>query len=85
MELIEKIDTFFEKIAAKDLYIGGDFNLYSSSEPAYGTILNGGTVLLFDPISSPGSWNNNSSFANIHTQSTRSGTIGDGGSFGGGC
>jgi len=34
-------------------------------------------------VSSPGNWNNNSSYASIHTQSTRSGIIGDGGSFGG--
>ena len=67
----------------ENVFFGGDFNLYTSTEPAYGTILNGGNVSLFDPISSPGNWNNNSSFASIHTQSTRSGTIGDGGSYGG--
>lgn len=67
----------------ENVFLGGDFNLYTSAEPAYNTILNGGSVKLFDPISSPGSWNNNSSFASIHTQSTRSGSLGDGGSFGG--
>lgn len=67
----------------ENVIFGGDFNLYGSSEPAYNTILNGGSVRLYDPISSPGNWNNNSSFASIHTQSTRSGTIGDGGSYGG--
>jgi Secretion system C-terminal sorting domain len=70
----------------ENVILGGDFNFYDSSipvEPAYNTILNGGNISLFDPISTPGAWNNNSSFANVHTQSTRSGTIGDGGSFGG--
>jgi hypothetical protein len=67
----------------ENVFLGGDFNLYTSAEPAYGTILNGGNVALFDPISSPGSWNNNSSFASIHTQSTRSNSIGDGGASGG--
>jgi hypothetical protein len=67
----------------ENIFVGGDFNLYSSTEAAYGTILNGGNVLLLDPISSPGVWNSNASFAAIHTQSTRSGSIGDGGSFGG--
>lgn len=67
----------------ENIFLGGDFNLYTSAEPAYGTILNGGNVALLDPISSPGSWNNNSSFASIHTQSTRSGSIGDGGASGG--
>ncbi len=67
----------------ENVFLGGDFNLYTSAEPAYNTILNGGSVKLYDPISSPGSWNNNSSFASIHTQSTRSGSLSDGGSFGG--
>jgi hypothetical protein len=67
----------------ENVILGGDFNLYTSSEPAYNTILNSGSVVLQDPISSPGAWNNNASFANIHTQSTRSSSIGDGGAFGG--
>lgn len=67
----------------ENVILGGDFNLYTSAELAHNTILNGGNVALFDPISSPGNWNNNSSFSGIHTQSTRSGTIGDGGAFGG--
>lgn len=67
----------------ENVILGGDFNLYSSSEPAYNTLLNTGNVKLLDPISSPGSWSNNVSFANIHTQSTRSSSIGDGGAFGG--
>ena len=71
------------KINLENVILGGDFNLYASSEPAFNTILNGGNVKLLDPINTPGAWNNNSSFANVHTQSTRSGSIGDGGSFGG--
>jgi hypothetical protein len=67
----------------ENVILGGDFNLYTSAEAAHNTILNGGNVALFDPISSPGNWNNNSAFATIHTQSTRSGSLGDGGSFGG--
>ena len=67
----------------ENVILGGDFNLYTSTEPAYGTILNGGNVSLIDPISSPGNWHNNSSFSGIHTQSTRSGSIGDTGASGG--
>jgi hypothetical protein len=56
--------------------IGGDMNVYSSSEACYQNLISGGSVAFNDPISSPGNWNNNSSFANIHTQSTRtSGSI----------
>ena len=67
----------------ENVILGGDFNLYTSAEAAHNTILNGGNVTLLDPISSPGNWNNNSFFSLIHTQSTRSGSLGDGGAFGG--
>lgn len=67
----------------ENVILGGDFNVYTSAEAAYNTILNGGNVKLLDPINTPGAWNNNSSFASVHTQSTRSGSLGDGGSFGG--
>ena len=71
------------RLEIENVIFGGDFNFYSSSESAHNTILNGGSVTLLDPISSPGEWTNNSSFASIHTQSTRSNTLGDGGSYGG--
>lgn len=67
----------------ENIFLGGDFNLYTSQEAAYNTILNGGTVSLVDPINTPGDWNNNAAFQSVHTQSTRSGSLGDGGSFGG--
>jgi hypothetical protein len=65
---------------------GGDWNLYTSTEPAWSNLT--GTLAdnsgrLYDPINSPGSWSSNASFAGIHTQSTRSGTLPDGGSSGG--
>lgn len=60
----------------------GDLNVYSSNEPAYQLLINSG-IGLIDPINRPGSWNNNSSFADIHTQSTRSGENLDCGSQGG--
>jgi len=51
--------------------IGGDFNLYTSSELAYQELLdNTNAIVMVDPINRPGSWNNNSSFTDIHTQST---------------
>lgn len=62
----------------------GDFNIYNSYEPAYQKLLdqsNSGYFL--DPINSPGYWHNNSGFAVIHTQATRTDDIGDGGSTGG--
>ncbi len=63
----------------------GDFNLYTSSEQAYGNLVNnpnsGGR--LYDPINRPGKWTANASFADIHTQSTRTTGQPDGGASGG--
>lgn len=68
-----------------NIILGGDLNLYTSGETAYSNLLNHtNTAIEFnDPINKPGAWNNSSSFANIHTQSTRSSSSSDGGSSGG--
>jgi endonuclease/exonuclease/phosphatase family metal-dependent hydrolase len=51
----------------------GDFNVYTSSEAAYQNLIANADHYgqLFDPINKPGSWNNNTSYKDIHTQSTR--------------
>ncbi len=51
--------------------LGGDFNTQSSSQSAYVELVgsqanNDGR--LFDPISTPGGWNNNSAYRIVHTQ-----------------
>lgn len=51
--------------------IAGDFNVQSSSQLAYQELVGSqidNTGRFFDPINSPGSWNNNSVFRFIHTQ-----------------
>ncbi|MEZ5173912.1 MAG: hypothetical protein R2850_10525 [Bacteroidia bacterium] len=65
-----------------NLALSGDYNLYTSSEPAYQKLIDSGADRLDDPINRPGNWNNNSSFADIHTQSPRT-TSFDGGVTGG--
>ncbi|MBL0061930.1 MAG: endonuclease/exonuclease/phosphatase family protein [bacterium] len=65
---------------------GGDFNLYTSNEPAFDIATqsqadNDGR--LYDVLSQSGSWHNSATFASIHTQSPRLTDIGDGGSTGG--
>ena len=52
----------------------GDFNLYSSDEPAYQELTEYSNSLyrFYDPANSPGNWHNNSQFKQLHTQSTRS-------------
>jgi len=59
----------------------GDFNMRSSGEQAFQILTqmqadNDGR--LFDPINQSGNWNNNSFFATIHTQSTRTASFGEG-------
>jgi endonuclease/exonuclease/phosphatase family metal-dependent hydrolase len=64
----------------------GDFNLYGSDEPAYQLLLDpepNSNGQLFDPIDTPGDWNNSITYAAIHTQSSRSQSLGDGGATGG--
>ncbi|MCB1059673.1 MAG: T9SS type A sorting domain-containing protein [Calditrichaeota bacterium] len=59
----------------------GDFNLYTSFEPAYQLLLALGDNpqgRLLDPINRPGAWNNSVSFADIHTQSPRTTSFGGG-------
>lgn len=63
-------------------FVCGDFNVYSSNEPAYQNFFNGPAALV-DPINTPGNWNNNGSYAEVHTQSTRSSLNFDCGSKGG--
>ena len=60
------------KSAGRNNIIGGDFNFYTNTETAYQTLCYSGTYPFNDPISREGSWNNNFSFADVHSQSTRS-------------
>jgi len=74
------------KPAGTHFIVAGDTNIYSSSEGAWSMLTgsqadNDGRV--FDPIDDVGNWHSNSSYADIHTQSTRSGSLGDGGASGG--
>ena len=62
----------------------GDFNIYSNSstsEPAFDMLTVAGENIsgqLFDPINRIGHWHNNSSFADVHTQSPRTTQFGGG-------
>ena len=49
--------------------LAGDYNIQSSSESSYQTLLASGNGQAFDPINTPGTWNNSSSLRHTHTQS----------------
>lgn len=59
--------------ASKNYIFSGDFNTYTSNEQGFINMVgySNRTVRFKDPINKPGSWNNNGSFASVHTQSTR--------------
>lgn len=68
--------------AGSHFIVAGDFNIYSNStasEPAFDMLTGEGddeAGRLYDPIDRIGHWHNNSSFADVHTQSPRSGSYG---------
>lgn len=63
-------------------FVCGDLNVYTSNEACYQNLISG-PLALKDPINKPGNWNNNGTFANIHTQSPRTSGSYDCGSTGG--
>lgn len=72
-----------QEVSDDNILMAGDFNIQSANEAAFQRLINnnGGNFQFKDPINSLGSWNNNSTYASIHTQSTHSSS---GGCFSGG-
>ena len=58
--------------------ISGDFNTYKSSEAAIQNLVNpsNAAIKFIDPVNRMGRWNNNSAYADVHTQSTHSSSNG---------
>ena len=80
--MVTELTTFLESVDPNSYVIfAGDFNLYSSTEPAYIELLDEtNAIVMVDPIHTLGAWHNNEDFQDIHTQSTRisSGPFGSG-------
>jgi endonuclease/exonuclease/phosphatase family metal-dependent hydrolase len=71
--------------AGTKFMVMGDYNIYTSTEPAFLKLINSETDndgRCKDPINAVGTWNNNTAFKAIHTQSPRVRAFG-GGSTGG--
>jgi hypothetical protein len=60
------------RYATSNVMIMGDFNLYTSTEPAFQAMINytNTQARFIDPIGQMGNWSNNSFYAAVHTQST---------------
>ena len=71
LEMVQQLTNYFASIPSNSFVIfGGDFNLYTSDEPAYRELLDAtNPIVLVDPINSPGYWTSNYEFETIHTQS----------------
>ena len=82
LEMVTEFTDHLETIDPNSYVIfAGDYNIYTSTEPAYIELLDSNNAIqMVDPIDTPGSWNNNINFQGVHTQSTRisSGPFGDG-------
>ena len=73
-EAAEAVMEYIEDNTIEDNYfLAGDLNLYGASEPAYQefTVTPNDDTKFYDPLNASGEWNNNSNFAFLHTQSTR--------------
>ncbi|MBU2920101.1 hypothetical protein KO504_01985 [Winogradskyella psychrotolerans] len=83
-EMIEDLEGYLETLPANtNVLLGGDLNLYTSSEAAFQTLLNeSNTITFVDPVNRIGSWHNNTDYIDVFTQSTRTQT-GLGGATGG--
>ncbi len=73
---LDMVTEFTNDLEALDpdsfVIFAGDFNVYTSSEPAYQELLDTtNAIVMVDPIDTPGSWHDNDSYQDIHTQSTR--------------
>ncbi len=57
---------------AKNIMVMGDYNVYTNTEPGFSNLVTSTNLInrLKDPINRVGTWNNNASFSDIHTQST---------------
>lgn len=83
-EMVLELDAFLETLPAdSNIVLGGDLNLYTASESAFQELLDSSDAITFaDPANRIGSWNNNPTFVDVFTQSTRT-QSGFGGTTGG--
>lgn len=72
-DMIIELDQYINTLPVDtNVLLGGDLNIYTASEAAFQQLINGTSNITFiDPANRIGSWNNNVSFVDVFTQSTR--------------
>lgn len=86
LQMAQLLTNFLETIEeGASVLLAGDFNIYTSSEPAYQHLLSGSatSIVFADPIDTPGNWHNSSALSHVHTQSTRTFQVNGDGAGGG--
>ena len=71
-DITQSLMNYIDSKGAGNYFFMGDFNFYNSDEDGYQNVIkpSNSAIAFVDPIDQAGDWNNNSSFTNIHTQST---------------
>jgi len=71
---------------SENYFLAGDLNMKKSQEIGFQNLLNYSvsSIRFYDPENQPGNWNNNYTFRNLHSQSTRNGATNSGCFAGGG-
>jgi hypothetical protein len=73
------MDYIDNNVQIDNILFAGDLNVYTSSENAFQNLVNytpKPSISFNDPLNQLGSWNNNSNFSSVHTQSTHSSSSG---------
>lgn len=85
-QMVQDLVTYLDTLPPdSNVVLAGDFNVYTSSEPAFQELIdsdNNNLIDFVDPANRIGSWHNNTNYVDVMTQSTRTQT-GFGGSTGG--
>jgi len=80
---IQKLENHWnEKPGRKNIFIGGDMNFYTATEPGLVKLLDTGAYQMNDPLDSIADWHDSLTYAHLHTQSTRLRQFGGGASGG---
>ena len=71
--MLQQLTNYLSSLPANArVILGGDMNFYSGNENGVQQLVSGNSPIpLVDPLGQIGNWHTNSSFAAIHTQSTR--------------